>query len=597
MYSKEDQAELAELVFDGLYDSHHKQLAENLHDPIFDQREGLDMVEAGRLAYERVRHVHQLFASAEDVASDPQTLFAANEWSCLLDTTALPLTTVHYNLCVGTILRHGAGRPELRPYLDELNEMSSTGMFMVSEIGFGNNVGSLETEAVYDKATDTFVLNTPSARAQKFMPYTGITDLPKIAIVMARLKVSGQDCGVFPFVVRMSDADGLRPGVLAHKCPDKPGLALDNGVTWFDHVRIPRANLLSGTTSELSADGVFTSSLSRRGRFLRSLDRVNMGRVCLSAALVAASRAAVYLAVRYSWRREVAGPGRGTVPIMFFRSQQLALLGALSKVYAMTFFLNEIKRDFARSYPSVAPELNRLASIAKALSSWEMTDVITVCRERVGAQGMFSVNRIADYVAMAQGVVTAEGDNLPLFATVASELLSSRGTDLPAPEPGALLDGGNVANLFRYKADTLRRETRERMKAEPTSFSSAWNDNMNRACEMAKAFGTNLVLRSFWSAVERTESGTLREPLSLLASLYGLLHLSEDSGWYLARGVVTAEQVTQLPELVDKLCEQLAEHSHLLVDGFNLTPGLLRAPIAQDDYVAATDSYVRTAHG
>jgi hypothetical protein len=41
----------------------------------------------------------------------------------------------------------------------------------------------------------------------------------------------------------------------------------------------------------------------------------------------------------------------------------------------------------------------------------------------------------------------------------------------------------------------------------------------------------------------------------------------------------------------------LAEHSHVLVDGFNLTPGLLRAPIAQDDYVAATDSYVRAAHG
>ncbi|TDV38610.1 acyl-coenzyme A oxidase [Actinophytocola oryzae] len=591
-YTEEDRAELVALVFDGLYESHHRRLAELVRDPIFDQREGLDMVEAGRLSYERIRHVHRALGPARDVAADPWTLFAVGEWSCLLDSTTLPLSAVHYNLCVGTILRFGAGRPELKPYLDELDDMSAVGMFAATEIGFGNNVSALETEAVYDQATDTFVLNTPSPRAQKFMPYCGITDIPKIAVVLARLVVDGRDQGVFPFLVRITDADGPCPGVVTHRCPDKPGLALDNGVTWFDHVRLPRANLLSGDFGELSADGVFISPLSRRGRFLRSFDRVHAGRISLAAALVAASRAAVYLAVRYSWRRETAAPGRGTVQVMSLRSQQVALLGALSRVYAMTVFLNEVKRDYVRGE---APEgLHRKIAIAKALSSWEMTGVITVCRERVGAQGVFSVNRIADYVAMAQGVVTAEGDNLPLLLTVAGELLAPRGAGATRPDPDgqSLLDGRFVMDLFSYKDETLRRETRQRMDRAP--FSSAWNDNMNRVLDMAEAYGTHLVLRSFWQAVDGVESGALRTPLRLLASLYGLLHLRDDAGWYLARGCVTAEQVIALPDLVDTVCEQLAGSSHLLVDGFNLSPELLRAPIAQDDPVAAVDRYVRS---
>ncbi|MFD0490305.1 hypothetical protein ACFQ0O_28370 [Saccharopolyspora spinosporotrichia] len=101
------------------------------------------------------------------------------------------------------------------------------------------------------------------------------------------------------------------------------------------------------------------------------------------------------------------------MPIISFRSQQSALFTSLARVYAMTFLLNHVKKEYLHRHGGDDTEVNQLVSIAKALSSWEMSEVLHVCRERCGAQGMFSINRIADYLPMAQGVVTAEGTTFP----------------------------------------------------------------------------------------------------------------------------------------------------------------------------------------
>ena len=72
-----------------------------------------------------------------------------------------------------------------------------------------------------------------------------------------------------------------------------------------------------------------------------------------------------------------------------------------------------------------------------------------------------------------------------------------------------------------------------------------------------------------------------------LVTLYGLTEIQRDAGWYLARGALTALQVEQLPVVLDDLCTRIRPHVTTLLDGFQLSPRLLRAPIAADDYVAA----------
>ncbi|MGH1552041.1 hypothetical protein ACRAWF_07475 [Streptomyces sp. L7] len=249
------RAELTRLIFDGAYEHVHADIRALLLDPVFDARDGLSLPEAGRLAYERSRFVHGRVERPLEILKNPRRLFALAEWPSLLDVSTFSLLMVHYNLCLGTVAEHGGDREDLKDYFEELDGLESFGPYMATELGYGNNVAALRTEAVYDRHSQTFVLNTPDPLAQKYMSYSGFQDVPKVAVVLARLKADGKDHGVYPFVVRVSDAAGLCEGIHAVLCPEKPVQGLDNGLTWFDHVRVPRRNLLLGDMGEFTPEG------------------------------------------------------------------------------------------------------------------------------------------------------------------------------------------------------------------------------------------------------------------------------------------------------------------------------------------------------
>jgi acyl-CoA oxidase len=588
------RADLAGLVFDGTYEQVHEDIRAALLDPVFDAREGLTLAEAGRLAYERSRFLHGRLERPVEVVRNPRRLFALAEWPSLLDVSTFSLLMVHYNLCFGTVVEHGGDRPDLKDYFDELDGLESFGPYMATELGYGNNVAAMRTEAVLDPVSGTFVLNTPDPLAQKFMSYSGFQDVPKIAVVMARLKADGKDHGVFPFLVRISDGDGLCEGVHAASCPEKPVQGLDNGVTWFDHVRVPRRNLLLGDMGEFAEDGGFRpAGGNQRKRFLRAMSRIQPGRLCVSSAAVGAGRASVWIALRYASQRLTNAPGRHDLPVIEYRSHQLALFTALAKVYAMTFLLNHVKREYLHSPDGVPAELNHLISITKALTTWEMTEVVATCRERCGAQGIFSVNRIADYGSLLQGLVTAEGDNQVLLATAAGQLLARR-DDRAAPQPPApdgrdLLDPALHTELLRYREHSLRQAAYESMTDDSVdrTYFDAWNANINGALAMARTQGVRVALESFRATAAQARTAEVRDALEPLVALYGLTEVQRDAGWYLARGGLTARQVEELPARIDALCARVRPVAPLLIDGFQLSPELLRAPIAADDYVAA----------
>lgn len=54
--------------------------------------------------------------------------------------------------------------------MEMINKMNIIGCYAQTEIAHGSNVNALETTATFDKATDEFVIHTPSIRAYKFWP-------------------------------------------------------------------------------------------------------------------------------------------------------------------------------------------------------------------------------------------------------------------------------------------------------------------------------------------------------------------------------------------------------------------------------------------
>ncbi|MEU9094393.1 acyl-CoA dehydrogenase [Streptomyces sp. NPDC048428] len=594
------RAELTRLLFDGAYENVHADIRALLLDPVFDARDGLSLPEAGRLSYERSRFVHGRIERPLEILKNPRRLFALAEWPALLDVSTFSLLMVHYNLCLGTVAEHGGDREDLKDYLEELDGLESFGPYMATELGYGNNVAALRTEAVYDRHTETFVIDTPDPLAQKYMSYSGFQDVPKVAVVLARLKAEGKDHGVYPFVVRISDATGLREGIHAVPCPEKPVQGLDNGLTRFDQVRVPRRNLLLGDMGEFTRDGAFKPAAgNQRKRFLKAMSRIQPGRLCVSSAAVGAGRASVYIALRYAAQRLTNAPGRNDMPVLEYRSHQLSLFTQLAKVYAMTFLLNHAKRRYVSEAGEVSAELNVLIALTKTLTTWEMTETIAVCRERCGAQGIFSANRIADYGSLLQGLVTAEGDNQVLLATTAGQMLARPAAE-PAESaesaaerrarrgPDGLLDLGLLVGILGERERSLHEEGRARMTdGDDRTYFEAWNSTMNSALAMARTQAVRVTLGCFTDAVAEAHDPSVRAALHELALLYALTELQRDAGWYLAQGALTAHEVRALPALIDETCTRVLPHTSLLIDGFRLSPELLRAPIAADDYVSA----------
>ena len=80
-------------------------------------------------------------------------------------------------------------------WLPLIQNLDILGCYAQTELGHGSNVAGIETTATLDKATDQFVIDTPTITATKYWP----GDLGRFsshAIVFARLIIEKKDYGV-----------------------------------------------------------------------------------------------------------------------------------------------------------------------------------------------------------------------------------------------------------------------------------------------------------------------------------------------------------------------------------------------------------------
>ena len=408
-------------------------------------------------------------SGAAGPAVDPRALAALHEWLGPVDPAFTTVAGIHYNLFLGSLLDHGCpGRRDGRGGCEEhggcdgrdghggcegrdghggcegrdghggcegrdLSDflaLRRVGTFLCTEVAHGNDAVGVETKATYDRDRDGFVLHTPHAGAQKFMPNTSPAGGPKTGLVAARLLVDGADHGVFLFLTPLTDAERPLPGVRVRRLPARLGSPVDHCLTSFDQVFVARDALLGGAQGRLGEDGVFTSELSnRRRRLLASIGRVTPGKLSMSACAVGSARVTLALAVRYGGHRLISG-SRATrrVPVFAHRSHHGPLVGALATVFAMSS-LHRMALDVWESRTERdQDEAERLVAVAKGWITWQARTVIVESRERCGAQGLLENNGMTELLAGIEGVITAEGDNVAIYAKAAAEMLFSATT-------------------------------------------------------------------------------------------------------------------------------------------------------------------------
>jgi acyl-CoA oxidase len=357
-----------------------------------------------------------------------------------------------------------------RTYVQKIINLELRGCFAMTETGHGSDVQSLETTATYDPATEEFVIDSPTPTARKDY-IGGAAETATVAAVFAQLITTENGApvnhGVHCFMVPIRDADGNDlPGVTTSDCQYKGGLpGVDNGRIVFDHVRVPRQNLLN-RYGDVAVDGTYSSPIDNPSRrFFTMLDTLVRGRITVGGSAGAAARVALDIATRYALqRRQFTAPGDDReVLLMDYLVHQRRLLPLIARSYALQFAQNELVakcHDIQTADEPDAEEQRELSSRAaglKAANTWHATRAIQEAREACGGAGYMAENRLIALRADTDVFTTFEGDNHVLTQLVAKELLTAYADDIRSMSP---------VEWVRFAANTVGTRVLKRTAAE-----------------------------------------------------------------------------------------------------------------------------------
>jgi len=516
-------------------------------------------------------------------------------------------------------------------WLRDVMTLELPGAFAMTETGHGSDVAAIGTTATYDPDTEEFVIHTPFRGAWK--DYLGNAALHgRAATVFAQLITGGVNYGVHCFLVPIRDDEGsFLPGVGGEDDGVKGGLnGIDNGRLHFDHVRVPRFNLLN-RYGDVAADGSYTSDIGSPGRrFFTMLGALVQGRVSLDGAATTGTALALHIALTYANQRRQFDSGAGTdeVVLLDYGKHQRRLLPRLAQTYAQFFAGDELLRKFDAVFsgredtPENREDLETLAAALKPLSTWNALDTVQECREACGGAGFLAENRLVGLHQDLDVYVTFEGDNNVLLQLVGKRLLSDFATQFKGADAAALakfaavqtagkvFHGAGLRQLGQSVADFgstarsvelgLRAEQQHELLAgrveqlvsdvasalRPASKLSAaeaaavFNAHQAELIEAARAHGELLQWEAFSDAVKGIGDAGTRQVLTWLRDLFGLSLIERHLAWHLINGRLSTQRAGAVGRYIDRLCQRLRPHAQDLVDAFGFEPEHVRAPIA-----------------
>ncbi|KAF8147662.1 peroxisomal oxidase [Crassisporium funariophilum] len=308
------------------------------------------------------------------------------------------------------------------------------GCYLQTELGHGTNVRRLETTATFIPETQEFEIHSPSLTSSKWW----IGALAKTAthgVVQAKLILpGGNDMGPHLFLVQLRSMGDYktRPGITVGDIGPKAAggfPSLDNGFARFDHVRIPKENMLSAF-AQVTDEGKYIqpphAKLSYGGMVYIRANMVTSGGWTIAKAATVAIR---YATVRRQGER---GPDGLEKQILAYPSVYYRLLPILSRAYMFIQLGKTLKRAFdtmagrlAKGDTSLLAEMHATTSGLKVLVSSNGVQDIETARRSMGGHGYSTFAGLGRLYADYLPSVTYEGDNFVLDGQVVRAALKS----------------------------------------------------------------------------------------------------------------------------------------------------------------------------
>ena len=560
------------------------------------------------------------------------------EMLAMSDLSLMVKAGVQWGLFGGAVENLGTERHH-EPYVKKIINLELLGCFAMTETGHGSDVQALETTATYDAQTEEFVIHstTPTARKDYI---GGAAETATVAAVFAQL-ITTEDGkpvnhGVHCVLVPIRDDDGNDlPGVTTSDCHYKGGLpGVDNGRIVFDHVRVPRVNLLN-KYGDVAPDGTYSSPIDNPGRrFFTMIGTLIRGRVTVGGSAGNAARLALDIATRYALqRRQFSAPGdEGEVLIMDYLVHQRRLFPLIARSYALQFAQNELVskcHDLQTSEVADAEEQRELESRAaglKAANTWHASRAIQEAREACGGAGYMAENRLIALRADNDVFTTFEGDNHVLTQLVAKELLTAYADDIRSMSPvewvrfaanavgdrvmkrtaaeaimqriidarqdseeeGSLFNRGTQVTMFEEREDYLLSSVARRLQGKSKEMSAfdAFNAVQDHVMHAATAHIDRIVLEAFVAGIDSCENEEARVLLEIVCDLYALSVIEDDKAWYIEHGYLSTVRAKAVTRGINDRCRALRPHAKTLVDGFGIPEPLRYAEMLHPEHLS-----------
>ncbi|WP_158858016.1 acyl-CoA dehydrogenase family protein [Lunatibacter salilacus] len=543
---------------------------------------------------------------------DMEAYFTVMETLSYHDLSMVIKFGVQFGLWGMSILSLGTGSHHAK-YLPKIGTLELPGCFAMTETNHGSNVKGIETMASYQAVDKTFIIHTPHSLARK--EYIGNAAMHgKMATVFAKLVLNDKDYGVCAFVVPLRDDEGnTLPGITITDCGRKMGLnGVDNGLIAFDHVVIPKENMLN-RFSDVTEEGKFETPIaSDNKRFFTMLGTLVGGRIGIPRSALSACKSGLTIAIRYGDTRRQFGPEGGEeVPILNYRMHQRRLMPLLAKTYAGHFAMQYMTNRFMNRKEEEMQEIEALAAGLKATLTWHTTASLQECREACGGKGYLSENRIDALKNDTDVYTTFEGDNTVLMQLVAKTRLgayraqfenmnlvtifnyvaSRTKTSITEKNPlivrnvdeGHLLDSSFHLSALEYREKDLVDSAAKRIKRlidEGMDPFDAFNVCQHHLVSVGKAYIDRIMLEQFVFAVQASEGKSFSKVLKKLCDLYALSNIEENKGWYLEQGYLEGVKTKGIRKMVNQLCWEIRKDAVPLVSAFDIPDSCLSAPIA-----------------
>lgn len=571
---------LQQLLFDPNTD-HARGLLDLLKQPSFDaDRDEPDRFAMQARVYDQLHLLNACSGGGTSLLADRRRLFDTLAFAATVSPSLFNVAQAHYGVCLATIKTLGEPSIALDTIIADLDSLSCVAAILITELGAACSHLSVATRAEYDPTTDSFVLHTPDEGASKMMANVALHGVAKTGVVFAQLWCGGESRGLFPFVVPIRDRTRVFDDIHVKALPGTSSMGLDYSLVSFAGVRVPRTHWLRGSAA-IDANGRFHDPLTPDQRLVRSLGVIANAATATAVGVSAAARACIWTNLRYAQRRTTRARLGANRAMIEFRNQQSLLFGALAEVFVISHFARRlVDTRFGETMSSgiaAVPwaAVHRTGALTKAVTVAGAADIIRNCRRASGAHGCLGVNRFGSYEDLTDAYSSAGGDNQLILLEIGRELVAQPDPTSGIAAPGSLDNAAALRQLARFEERRQLDRANHGPSLDATDDNAAfaaWNPRLPALLDLARTHGCRRALEGFLHDVPDDQDA---ETMNALATIYTIEHFGASLGY--------PERDRRLANAFDIVLRNLDR----LLDAFGLSTELIRAPMAQDDYVRA----------